>query len=81
MKLGNEKICFIHGDLGIDAMLYIHYLFGSFCSFVVDMFRTEAEGFLLLAEMGLFVQTGTWDQMTIPNVSRQKTQLPRSSGC
>jgi hypothetical protein len=47
-------------------MLYIHYLFGSFCSFVVDMFMAEAEGFLLLAEMGLFVQTGTWYQMTSP---------------
>ena len=52
--------------LGIDAMLCIHYLVGSYCSFVIDITGPDADGFFLLAEMGLFVRTGTRYQMTIP---------------
>jgi hypothetical protein len=69
MKVGNEGITCIHGHLGIDAMLYIHYLFGSFRSFVIDMTGADAYGFFLLAELGLFVRTGTRYQMCIPSES------------
>jgi hypothetical protein len=52
--------------LGIDAMLYIHYLVGSYCSFVIDINGPDADGFFLLAEMGFFAHSGTRYQMTIP---------------
>jgi hypothetical protein len=66
MKVGNDEISSIHGNLGIHAMWYIHYLFGSFHSFVIDMTSYDCDGFFLLAELGLFVRTGTWYQMSIP---------------
>src|SRR5262249_21384283 len=56
--------CGIH--LGIDAMLWIHYLVGSYSSFVIDITGYDADGFFILAEMGFFVRTGTRYQMTIP---------------
>jgi hypothetical protein len=52
--------------LGIDAILCIHYLVGSYSSFVIDFTSYDADGFFFLAEMGFFVRTGTRYQMTIP---------------
>ena len=47
-------------------MLCIHYLVGSYSSFVIDITGYDADGFFILAEMGFFVRTGTRYQMTIP---------------
>jgi hypothetical protein len=53
--------------LGLDAMLFIYYLAKSRRSFLIDIETLEGNGFLLLAEMGLFVRTGARYQMTVPN--------------
>jgi hypothetical protein len=51
MKVGNEEITCIHGNLGND---------------VIDMTGADAYGFFLLAELGLFARTGTRYQMCVP---------------
>jgi hypothetical protein len=57
-------------NLGIDAMLYIHYIVGSYCSFVIDIASENADGFYILAQLGLFVRTGNRYQLSIPqNIS------------
>jgi hypothetical protein len=53
-------------NLGIDAMRCIHYIVGSYRSFIIDITSEDADGFCVLAQLGLFVRTGTRYQMSIP---------------
>jgi hypothetical protein len=57
-------------DLGIDALLYIHYIVGWYSSFVIDITSEDADGFFVFAQLGFFVLTGNRYQMSIPqNIS------------